>query len=40
MAGRAWPDAQSVFREAQALRRAAEAGAERYDSRRWVDCDR
>ena len=40
MAGRAWPDAQSVFREARALRRAAEAGAARYDSRRWVDCGR
>ena len=36
MAGRAWPDAQAVSREARALRRAAEAGAARYDSRRWV----
>ena len=37
MAGRAWPDAQAVSREARALRRAAEAGAARYDSRRWVE---
>ena len=37
MAGRAWPDAQAVSRKARALRRAAEAGAARYDSRRWVE---
>ena len=40
MAGHAWPDAQAVSREARALRRAAEAGAARYDSRRWVGGDR
>ena len=37
MAGHAWPDAQAVSREARALRRAAEAGAVHYDSRRWVE---
>ena len=36
MADRAWGDARAVFQEAQTLRRAAEAGAARFDGRRWV----